>query len=210
MKKKYIIFVLCGIFIFSTIIVFKVNSSYAFLKDVKEIKNTYTVGNISITLDEANVSEHGLVIDEKRVIQNYYHLMPGYTYVKDPVVTILNGSVDSYIRILIKIDKISILKEIYGENFTLNDLYNNFNPNWIYSGETLIDDTITYEYRYKTIVNGLNEDKKLEPLFDSFTIKNDLTKEQLTNLSNLEIKITAEAIQATGFQDENTAWQSFA
>lgn len=210
MKKKYIIFVLCGIFIFSTIIVFKVNLSYAFLKDVKEIKNTYTVGNINITLDESNVSELGLVIDEKRVIQNYYHLIPGYTYVKDPIVTILNGSVDSYVRILITIDEISILKEIYGENFTLNYLYNNFNPNWIYSGETIIDDTITYEYRYQTIVNGLNEDKKLEPLFDSFTIKNDLTKEQLINLSNLEIKITAQAIQSTGFQDENTAWQSFA
>lgn len=210
MKKKYIIFVLCGIFIFSTIIVFNVNSSYAFLNDVKEIKNTYTVGNINITLDEANVSELGLVIDEKRVIENYYHLMPGYTYVKDPTVTILNGSVDSYVRILITIDKISILKEIYGENFTLNDLYNNFNSNWIYSGETIIDDTITYEYRYQTIINGLNEDKKLEPLFDSFTVKNDLTKEQLTNLSSLEIKIIAQAIQATGFQDENTAWQSFA
>ena len=76
----------------------------AYLTDSKEVNNTFTVGNVSIKLDEAKVDDMGNLVKNQdgtladRVTQNAYKLLPGHEYVKDPTVTVLTPSVESYVR----------------------------------------------------------------------------------------------------------------
>ena len=206
MKKKLLL-LMFGLTVCSMVSVF---TTMAYLTDVDEVSNTYTVGNVDITLDEANVNELGVLIDNSRVKENSYHLMPGYTYIKDPMVTVLNGSENAYVRMLITINNVDGLKDIYGSDFTLEDIYTGWGENWKYvSTDNNVDNVITYEYRYKNIVNGLDGDNKLESLFQKFSIPVDTTIEQLEKIKGLEIKILGQAIQSDGFEDADAAWKTF-
>lgn len=206
MKNKYILILIAVAFVS----VLSVLGTNAYL--MAEVSNTngYSVGNVKIVLNESNVDEYGVVIDDKRVDNNSYHLMPGYTYVKDPIITLKKNSVDSYIRVLITVNRKEALKDIYGNDFKLEDIYNDWGENWIYFNEINIDDDqITYEYRYKFIENGLNSDNSLEPIFKSFTIPKETTSEQLENLSGFDVNIVGYAIQAEGFKSEEEAWKTY-
>lgn len=207
MNKKYLTLIFCAVLIS----IFSVTATLSFLTDQESDVNVFTIGKVSITLDETEVDELGNKISDKRVLENDYHLMPGYTYLKDPTVTIKNGSNDSYVRILITINNILELKSIYGEDFTPNSIYTDWGTNWEYVNQKENDDSsITYEYRYKEVVNGLNGDNKLEPIFKAFNIPAKTTIGQLENLEDLEVEIIGQAIQKSGFSKADEAWNSFA
>ena len=71
----------------------------AYLTGTDTVNNTFTVGNVKITLDEAKVNTDGTpVVGADRVKTNEYHLLPGHTYTKDPTVTVKTGSDASYVR----------------------------------------------------------------------------------------------------------------
>ena len=205
MKYKYILFLICIIIMVISIVM----TTQAFLTYEVATNNSYAIGNVKITLDESNVDELGKLIDNTRVQSNDYHLLPGYTYIKDPTITLKKDSVDSYVRILVTVNKINELKILYGNDFKLEDIYHNWGQNWTYYGKTDNDNQITYEYRYNLIVNGIEEDKKLEPLFEGFTIPQEATAEQLKQLENFEIKIVGHAIQSQGFENAEQAWLAF-
>ena len=86
MKKKYLLFIFCAVLI-SFI---SVGITTAYLTSMKTEANVFTIGKVVITLDEAEVDELGNKISDNRVNKNKYHLMPGYTYLKDPTVTVKN------------------------------------------------------------------------------------------------------------------------
>lgn len=104
-KTKALLMSLCAVLLVAA----SVLGTMAYLTDSKDVKNTFTVGNVSIDLDEAKVNTDGKAIDKKgnvvtdlakaeRVAGNSYKLLPGHTYVKDPTVTVLTPSVASYVR----------------------------------------------------------------------------------------------------------------
>ncbi len=207
MKKK-IILILSAVLL----VALSVAGTVAFLTDQKEVKNTFTVGNVIIKLDEAAVDTDGVVIpNQDRVTENNYHLLPGKTYTKDPQVTIEKNSEDSYIRMLVTITNYSELKNVLGENFKIEECINNWDQEkWIITNKKENnDDSITYEFRYYKVVNGKDSEVKLEPLFTSFTVPATLDSEELAKFENAEIKVIAHAIQASGFADANEAWQAF-
>ena len=71
----------------------------AYLTGTDTVNNTFTVGNVKITLDEAKVTTDGTPVEgADRVKANEYHLLPGHTYTKDPTVTVEEGSDLSYVR----------------------------------------------------------------------------------------------------------------
>ena len=71
----------------------------AYLTGTDTVNNTFTVGNVKITLDEAKVTTDGTPVEgADRVKANEYHLLPGHTYTKDPTVTVEEGSDASYVR----------------------------------------------------------------------------------------------------------------
>lgn len=213
MKKKTIFMTLFTIFI----LMISINVTIAYLTDDEKETNVYTIGKVSISLDETAVDELGVPIENaKRVFNNQYHLMPGYTYIKDPIVTVNAGSSDSYVRILVTINSIKELNEIFDGNFSPKKLVNEWDDEkWLYI-DTLDnkDNSNTYEFRYYKVVNGLDGEnkvsRKLEPLFKSFSVPGDLTKEQLETLKDLKITIIGQAIQNAGFEDNaDDAWKAF-
>jgi len=212
MKKKIIFLILCTVFVSF----FSIYATVAFLTDSDEISNVYTIGKVSITLNETDVDELGVPIDgADRVQDNQYHLMPGYTYFKDPVITVNAGSDNSYIRMLVTINKIDELNKMFQDGFLPEKMVNGWdNQKWLYKGYIdNKDNSYTYEFRYYNIVNGYDGDekknKKLEPLFTSFVVADELTGEQLAKLDDLNITIVGQAIQNAGFNNSDVAWTAF-
>lgn len=99
-KTKALLMSLCAVLLVAA----SVLGTMAYLTDSEEVNNTFTVGNVAIKLDEAKVDENGTQVVDKdgnpvaRVTRNAYKLLPGHTYVKDPTVTVLTPSVESYVR----------------------------------------------------------------------------------------------------------------
>ena len=185
----------------------------AYLTSTDTVTNTFTVGKVKITLDEAKVNADGtLVTPAERVKENSYKLLPGHTYTKDPVLTVKGGSEDAYVRLLVTINKASALKEVFGANFLpQNYVDNTWNAQTWPCVKTTVnsDDTVTYEFRYKEIVEAKAADQKLDALFKSFTVPGTVNGDQLAKLGGLEIKVIGEAIQAEGFTNANDAWAAF-
>lgn len=108
-KTKALLMSLCAVLLVAA----SVLGTMAYLTDSKDVKNTFTVGNVAIKLDEAKVDEMGNLVKNQdgtladRVTQNAYKLLPGHTYVKDPTVTVLAPSVASYVRMKVTFNKAS-------------------------------------------------------------------------------------------------------
>lgn len=108
-KTKALLMSLCAVLLVAA----SVLGTMAYLTDSKDVKNTFTVGNVTIKLDEAKVDEKGNLVKNQddtladRVTRNEYKLLPGHTYVKDPTVTVLAPSVESYVRMKVTFNKAS-------------------------------------------------------------------------------------------------------
>ena len=93
-KKKVFLTVLCA----AALVVASVLGTMAFLTSKDQVNNTFTVGKVAITLDEAAVNDDGTVIaDADRVDGNEYKLIPGHKYTKDPTIHVANDSENSWI-----------------------------------------------------------------------------------------------------------------
>ncbi len=188
----------------------------AYLSASDQAVNTFTSGTVALKLDEADVDEMGVPIpDAKRVKKNDYRLLPGHSYSKDPTVTVMSGSEESYIRILLTVSKSDGLDEAFApEGAKLDAIFANYDPAcW-----QLVDpagvrdataDTICYEFRYKQTVAAPDGDVALEPLFTGFTVPWQLTKEKLALINGMSITAQAHAIQADGFANADAAWAAF-
>lgn len=209
-KSKVLILSLCAI----CLVAVTVLATVAYLTSEDEAINTFTVGNVSIKLDEADVNPDGTIIEgADRVDGNEYHLIPGRTYVKDPTVTVEKGSENSYIRMFVTINKISELKSALGEDFLPQNYVTGWNSSIWDCVKTTDngDNTVTYEFRYYKTIGAFdsNSDIVLESLFDTFTLPGEITNEELKAISGLEITVKANAIQATGFDSVDGAWTAF-
>ena len=70
-------------------------------------------------------------------------------------------------------------------------------------------DTLTYYFYYTETVAAPTADVKLATLFDSITVPDWVTGDQLAALDDFKISIVAEAIQADGFDTADAAWAKF-
>lgn len=249
-KTKALLMSLCAVLLVAA----SVLGTMAYLTDTQKVENTFTVGNVSIKLDEAKVDENGTQVVDKdgnpvaRVTENEYKLLPGHTYVKDPTVTVLKPSVESYVRMKVTFnnaDKIIALctdPEFEGEvtgvenafplirmvNFVKANAakWDGIIPDNMVDTEDMLanskyfvkgtDNTLTYYFYYNGTVAAPTADVVLETLFDSITVPEWVTGDQLAKLKDFQINVVAEAIQADGFVDANgdpsadAAWTAFA
>lgn len=237
MKKRTVALVLAIVLVFAV----AVGGTVAYLTSTANVKNTFTVGSVNIKLDEAKVTPDGkAVTPAERVTANDYKLMPGHTYTKDPTVTVLNGSEESYVRMKVTFNNAAAIiamctdpeyaDEVTGvENaFPLIRMVNFVEENaakWdgiipdnmVETGELLANpkyfvkdnDTLTFYFYYNEKVAAPNADKVLETLFDSITVPEWVTADQLNKLNDFQINVVAEAIQADGFATADAAWAAF-
>ena len=70
-------------------------------------------------------------------------------------------------------------------------------------------DTLTYYFYYTQTVAAPTADVVLPTLFDSITVPEWVTGDQLKALAGFQINAVAEAIQAAGFASADEAWAAF-
>lgn len=210
-KSKALILTLCAVLLVAASML----GTMAYLTSTDEVENTFTVGQVKIKLDEAQANPDGsLVENADRVKGNSYKLLPGHTYNKDPMVTVLKDSEASYIKMTVTFSNAKELDAIFaptgGANLT--SIFNGYNSaNWIYKDNTKDEtkNTRTYEFWYKQAVGAPDGDIALDALFDSITVPGTITNEQLATIKGMTITVNAYAIQADGFANATEAFAAF-
>lgn len=209
-KTKAILMALCAVLLVAA----SVMGTLAYLTSTDEVVNTFSVGKVAIKLDEAAANADGsLVKDAARVKANSYKLLPGHTYNKDPMVTVLSGSESSYIKMTVTFTKAAELDAIFAPNgANLTSIFVGYDSNnWISKGNTedTGKNTRTYEFWYKDTVAAPDADVALAPLFKQIEVPGSITNEQLATIAGMTITVKAYAIQADGFKDAADAWDHF-
>ena len=209
------------------LVVTTVFTTMAFLTSTDEVTNTFTVGKVKITLDEAKVDEYGNLLDAdgkvwedgktlaNRVTGNGYKLIPGHMYVKDPTVTVVEESEQCYVRMLVTVSNVNVLKEAFPTYvdattgvFLLQNLVSGWNAN-VWNYEDYDAKTSTYEFRYYDVVDAREAAVKLPALFTNVVIPGEVDNDTLATLEGETINVVAHAIQADGFQDDDAAWAAW-
>lgn len=184
-KKKVFVTVLCA----AALVVASVLGTMAYLTSQTEtVTNTFTVGNVAITLDETDVTPMGVKDTDARVQGNEYKLIPGHQYTKDPTVHITAGSEDSWLFV-------KVVDEIAGIEADTTVAAQMAANGWTaVEGETNV-------YAYKATVTSGQDIK----VFENFTIKGDAA---VADYAGKTITIEAYAIQADGFTTAADAWKA--
>lgn len=212
-SKKTLLIVLSAVLL----VVATVVGTLAYLTDRETVTNTFTVGDVQITLDEAKVTPDGeKIIPEQRVKSNSYHLIPGKSYVKDPTLTVEEGSEEAYVRMRVTINKLAELDAIFAPTGAdLKEIFVGYDETvWEYVGETEADNAITYEFRYFETIKKADAAQKLPALFTGIALPGFVTGDQLSTLyvsedDKLTITVVGDAIQADTFETADDAWTAF-
>lgn len=102
--------------------------------------------------------------------------------------------------------------ELYWDGLLLDNMYDTEDMLAMpkYFVHDAATDTLTYYFYYKVTVSGAEGDVVLPALFNSITVPEWVTGEQLKALNDFRITVVAEAIQAGSFADADKAWAAFA
>lgn len=209
-RSKALLLTLCAVLLVAA----SVLGTMAYLTSQDEVTNTFTVGKVSIKLDEAKVTMDGKPVEgADRVQTNDYKLLPGHTYNKDPMVTVLSGSEASYIKMTVTFSKAKELDAIFApKGAELTDIFKDYDKDtWLYKGVTndTTNNTRTYEFWYKEAVGAPTVDVALAPLFKSIVVPDFINGDQLATIDKMTITVNAYAIQADGFADATAAWAAY-
>ena len=156
MKKKLFIIVVSILSICS----FLIGTSVAWLSSkTDEVINTFTYGDINIKIEETDTQDN-----DNNEFTNTYKMLPGNKITKDPKITVLANSEDSYLFVEIK----------ESENFK------DFMKYELVEGWTLVEGT---ENIYVREVNFSDQDQEFFVLKDNtVTVLESVTKAMLNNL----------------------------
>lgn len=142
------------------------------------VTNTFTVGNITITLAETK--------------GNSFKIVPGATVEKDPLITVKSGSEKCYVYALV--DNTVVIDETVVATPDINT------TDWVQVGTS---GTKTL-YRYKAIVNAASADQPLK-VFEHVTFNGTaITATNITDLADTTITIDAFAHQAENIGEGTT------
>lgn len=151
--------------------------------DPVSVTNTFTIGNVEITLTETEMSEEGI---------KGFHVAPGNSYLKDPKVTVLKGSESCYV--FVKVEDINVKSS--GLEYKIDQ--NVWTP---LDGEPDV---------YYQTVSSSEEDQKLYILTGNATYQNGVitVPETVTKLIDKpSLTFKAYAIQQDGFvNNPKGAW----
>lgn len=186
--RKTLILAACAIMLVCATIA----GTLAYLTATDSVKNTFTVGNVNITLDEAPVDEEGQETTGKRVQTNTYKLLPGKEYDKDPTIHVDADSEDCYVFVTVTNNISSV--EAAGEDSIVAQMTG--------KGWVNIEDTNVY-YQQQAVSGG-----RSVGVFDTFTVSDSATNEQLEAIDGETIVVTAYAVQKATFNTAVEAWNA--
>lgn len=213
--RRILLLLACAVLLVSL----SVGATLAYLTSTTEtVTNTFTVGNVAITLDELQVDEYGVkeqvpqlnedgtevkddegntVMVDKRVMTNAYKLIPGHEYIKDPTVHVAEGSEDGWLFVKV-VNGISAI-EADGNNTIAAQMTA---KGWAALGE---NDNIYY---YAGGANG-GKVKAGDDIvvFEKFVLKGEgLDGTTIDTYKNETITVQAYIVQADGFDTAADAY----
>ena len=188
-KTKALMLVLCAVLLVTA----SVLGTMAYLTSTDQVVNTFTVGKVAITLDEAKVDPDGTAVTPaERVKENAYHLLPGHTYTKDPTVHVQANSEDSFI--FVKVEN-GIARYEAGTTIAAQIAANGWTP---------LEGVANVYYKTYTKSAEITD----LPVFGNFTIADHADAADSWNNFSAETKVTvtAYAVQQDGFASAAAAW----
>lgn len=207
-KTKALVLSLCAVLL----VISTVFATMAFLTSQDKVTNTFTVGEVSITLDEKDTDNSQTnTTTSGRDKANKYHLLPSQTYEKDPTVHVTTNSEDCFVYV-------EVTNGIAGaeaQTGTYNGVeYKSISDQIQTLGWTaLVVDGKTVDGVYYKTVEKKDTTQDLV-VFNEFKIKDEITNEELaTYVTEKEnatkiIKVIAYAVQCAGFDNAADAWSN--
>lgn len=184
--RKALMLILCAALLVSATVM----GTLAYLTSQTEVvTNTFTVGNVAITLDETDVDLYGVKDGNTRVIENDYKLIPGHTYTKDPIVHVTAGSEKCWLFVKVT-DDIAAIQDTttVAAQMAANKWTDVAGAEGVYAYESIVD------------AGTAAQDVKV---FENFKIKGEA---DVAAYAQKTITIQAYAIQADGFTTAAEAW----
>lgn len=173
--------------------------TYMYLTSQANVTNTFTVGNVNITMDETDIDDSTPIAE--RDTANTYHICPGQSYTKDPIVHVEAGSEDSWVFVTVK-NEIAPIEE--NDNPSYKSITAQIEERWKKIGEK--DDTILYKYSAGKV--GHSDSVTDLTVFTGFTIDDEITGKVLAGYNNKTVIVNAYAVQAEGFTTAEEAWNT--
>lgn len=196
-KSKVLALTLCAALLVATTVL----GTMAYLTSQASVTNTFTVGQVVITMDEAKVETDGTPIaGADRVTANVYHLIPGKSYTKDPTIHVDAKSEDCYLFV-----KVENGIAAY-EAATVSGAYTSIAEQVAANGWTAL--TSGGNVFYKEYDKDAQPVVRDYPVFAEFKVDGNANNVLGwdTIATNAKITVTGYAVQAEGFADAATAW----
>ena len=207
MKNRKLRKALMLVFSAMLLVAISVGATVAYLASTDEVVNTFTVGKVKITLDEADVykygqanipegKEHGDAIDgAARVKANDYKLFPGGSYDKDPTVHVEADSENCYVFVQV----VNGIEAIEADTKIADQITAN---GWTELAVEGVEGKLYYKEHTK-------QDKVTDyEVFSKVNILGTVDNDTLANYANKTVKVTAYAIQKDGFESAADAWDA--
>lgn len=190
-KSKALLMTLCAVLLVAA----SVLGTMAYLTSTTgPVTNTFSIGKINITLDEAKVDKYGVAVTPaERGNGNEYKLVPNHEYKKDPTVHVKGDSENSYIFVKV-VNGIEAIEATGNTTIAAQ-----IEENW-----TKLDGVANVYYQKYTKQTAAKD----FVVFNSFTVKNDISETDLEDYATASITITAYAVQQDGFANAKAAWDA--
>ena len=159
-----------------------------------DVVNTFTVGNVALTLDEKDVTNP----DGPRVKANSYKLIPGSEYEKDPTVHVTAGSEACYVFVKVE-NGLGTSEKASG-----TDGYVTIADQIAANGWTAVPGHAGYFY--KTVDADTAKTGTDLVVFEEFGISGTVSQEAYEALASANITIKACAVQSEGLSTAEAAF----
>lgn len=212
--KKKVLIGLVSVLVVVVVAMTSVMATVAYFTASAAVTNSFTIGQVVMSLDEAHVNLDGtLHTDGTRVNGNTYKLVPNTTYTKDPTIHITGNSELSYLFIIVRND-IEAAEDKSGATKTIaQQLFDNgwakykkAATGWVYvyvgAGNVPEGDVAKTEVTTFTAAPVAVGDGNYN-LISNFTIGEDAN---VSNLGMAKVIFSAVAIQKKGFEEIDKAW----
>ena len=194
-RSKALLLTLCAV----VLVIATVFGTMAYLTSTDEVVNTFTVGSVKITLDEAKVTTDGKPVeDAERVKANAYHLLPGNEYEKDPTVHVNAVSEDSWIFVKVE----NGIAAFEAATSTEENGYKSISDQITANGWTALNGVANVYYKPYTKSDTGSD----LIVFSNFKIADTANDVQGWATLNATVNITAYAVQKDGFDTASAAW----
>lgn len=189
-RNKALLTMVCAVLL----VVASVLGTMAYLTSTAEVENTFTVGSVTISMDETDVDNR--TDGKDRDTENRYHLLPGHEYTKDPIIHVASTSEECYLFVTVSNEIAAI--EATGDTSVASQMEA---KGW----KTVEGQTNLYVYigtaEGASAPLAVKADDNI-PVFEKIVISGSVDNTTLANYKNKTITVNAYAVQKDGFESK--------